>query len=333
MADSTPWGLWILVVLVGYLAYLILHSFWQYLFFAGLLAVLCSSWFQKLRLKRDKNIAALIVVLSVLLLLVIPALYVVASTVNQAPAAYQGAAAMLDKPAVRQFLGFTNDEVRSVAVVLGERLKQNVLENAAGYISTASDVLIGLFLLFITLFFLLRDGEKIYSLIIDNMPISRKQSESFFTEMLLLVRGIVFGQLATAAIQGALAGILFWILGIPNPLFWGVITTMLSIIPVLGPFLVYIPAAGFLFLQDRYIAVIVMLAFVVFVLSLVDNVVRPYIATRSTTVHPIVVILGVIGGLKLWGLGGFIFGPLVLASFLTLYKFVSHTFEKTGRSS
>lgn len=314
-------GLWVLIGIAGYLSFLVVHAYWQYVIFAGLFAVLFTPVHESLRENIGKTASAAIVTAGAVLLIVLPALYVAATAVQQAPGAYQAVVSGLDKESVRAVLGVTGDEVRAFAIALGEKLRANVLANAGAYLNQASNVLIGVGIMFLTTFFLLRDGRELVEGLIDIAPVKRTFGRRFFKEMHATVKGVVFGQLVTALVQGALVGVLFWALGLTNPLFWGVIAALLSVIPIFGPFFVYIPAGAYLLLQERYVAGVFMIVLGAFIISQVDNLIRPYITSRTAKVHPLIPILGVIGGLKLWGFAGFVLGPLAIAAFITLLRF------------
>jgi len=316
-------GLWIALAVAGILSALILKTYWEYLFFAVLFAVLFTNLNENLAEYIGKNASAALVTLGIIALLVLPTIYIVAETVQQAPSAYQTVISGLDKDSVRAILGVGGDEIRALAIELGEKLRTNVLQNAGAYLNRASDMIIGIVIMFMTLFFLFRDGKRIITKFVKNAPVRRAHTEKLLAHMRLVINAVVVGQLVTALVQGALVGILLWALNIPNALFWGVIAALVSIIPIFGPFLIYIPATVFLFIQDRYVAAIVTLAFGILIISQVDNVLRPYIASRTANIHPLIPILGVIGGLKLWGFVGFILGPIVLAAFITLYTFAT----------
>jgi predicted PurR-regulated permease PerM len=319
------YALWALVIAAGYLALLLIGTYWDYLLFAILFAVLFAKMHARLSRKIAPGWSAFIIIILVLVLLVVPTIYVVARTVGQAPGAYQSAQAALNKTEVREALGQYAEPVRNALLGAGATVQTNLFNNASTYLSRLSDVLVGLFLMLIVTYYLLLDGPRLYETLLDQLPSHRSSAEEFVANMRSVIRAVVVGQVVTAIVQGILCGLLLWIFGIPNPLFWGVVATLLSIIPVLGPFLVYIPAAGHLLIQGQVWQGLLMLALGIIVISQIDNFLRPYIASKATKIHPLVVILGVLGGLKLWGLIGFILGPLVLAAFFALYEFAAQT--------
>jgi predicted PurR-regulated permease PerM len=125
---------------------------------------------------------------------------------------------------------------------------------------------------------------------------------------------------AIALIQGVLGGMLFWIVGIPSSLFWGTIMAFLSILPFIGAFIVYIPAAVILILSGSYIKGMIVLAFGTLIVSQVDNFLRPYLVSGRTSMHPLILFFAIAGGVAMFGLVGIVVGPLVAAALLTLIE-------------
>jgi predicted PurR-regulated permease PerM len=329
MIHHRNYGLWALLIGFGVLTFFLLHTFWQYLVFGLILAILFHRPYKQLSRGMNKNVAAFLIVMCILLLLVIPTMYVLFQAIQQAPGAYATALQGLHSEKAEQVLGVSANEVRAVATSFGERLRVNLIQNAGAYLNQATNIFLGLFLMFVTIFFLLRDGERMYHHLLHTFPVRKENTSQFLEKLRSIIDAVLLGQLVTAVIQGLLAGLLFWILGIPNALLLGFLTVLLSIIPMLGPFLIYIPVAVYLFFMERYVAAIVLLAIGTIVLSQIDNIIRPYIAHRTAAVHPLTVIIGAVAGLQLWGLVGFVIGPLILAGFLALYEF-SMTGDETA---
>jgi predicted PurR-regulated permease PerM len=323
------YGLWVIVGLVSILAFFLFKTFWQYLAFSFIFALLFHKLFKRLARKMHPNLAATIIVVGILLLLVIPTIYIITQAVKQVPGAYTNFINALSKEEIPGVLGFSADQTLDFITRGAEAVRENVLANGAGYLNQMTNILLGLFLMFMTTFFLLRDGEKMYDYVVHTLPVRKHNTREFSAKMLTIVNAVLLGQLVTAVIQGILAGLVFWILGVPNALLLGILTVLLSIIPMLGPFLVYIPVAIYLFFTAPLWKAVVLLGFGTIILSQIDNVIRPYIAHRTAAIHPLTVIIGVVAGLKLWGLIGFILGPLVLAAFFALYEF-SMTGDETA---
>ncbi len=321
-------GLWIIVALVGILALWLLSAYWQFLAFAIIFALLCYPVYEFLQVRTNRNIAAFAVTIGVLILLVVPSMYLAARAVQQVPAVYaQVLSAMQDEQVVRWF-GVSSNEVLRFATEIGNNLRTNFFDNITALFGRISTIALGLFLMFVTLFFLLRDGRVAHKLLVEAIPVRRSVAESFLRRLRNVTFGVLLGQLVTALAQGLLAGLFFFALGIENALLLGLVTAFLSIIPVLGPFIVYVPVAGVLFVQGHPIMAIIVFGFGTLVLSQMDNVIRPYIAARTAKVHPLISIIGAIAGLTLWGVIGFVLGPLVFAAFLALWEFIVTGDEK-----
>jgi predicted PurR-regulated permease PerM len=166
------------------------------------------------------------------------------------------------------------------------------------------------------LFFLFRDGPFIGRAIRESLPLSPEHSSRALTLFATVVKATVKGNLVIAVIQGTIGGVTFWLLGIPAALLWGVMMTFLSILPAVGSGLVWAPVAGFLLLSGDYARGVILLLVGVGVISLVDNLLRPKLVGKDTRLPDYVVLVSTLGGLSLFGINGFVIGPLIAAMFL-----------------
>jgi predicted PurR-regulated permease PerM len=132
---------------------------------------------------------------------------------------------------------------------------------------------------------------------------------------------VVFGSLLTALVQGALVGIGFALVGLPSPLVFGAVAAVTSLIPYIGTALIWVPAAGVLFLQGRWVAALFLIAWSVVVVSSADNVIRPLFISGRAQISTLPVFLGLIGGLSAFGAIGLVVGPVLVALTLTLLRF------------
>ncbi|HKK20690.1 MAG TPA: AI-2E family transporter, partial [candidate division Zixibacteria bacterium] len=130
----------------------------------------------------------------------------------------------------------------------------------------------------------------------------------------------MYGGVIVALIQGLVGGILFALVGIPSAVFWGAIMAFLSIIPILGAFLIYIPAGIILLIGGSYVKGIIVLAVGTLIISQLDNLIRPYLISGRTSMHPLMLFFTILGGVYLLGLLGVVVGPLIAAVFITLIK-------------
>jgi predicted PurR-regulated permease PerM len=136
-----------------------------------------------------------------------------------------------------------------------------------------------------------------------------------------VTQATLLGTVAIAIVQGALIGLAFLIVGLPDPLVWGSMAAFVSILPVLGTGLVWMPAVLVLFFQQRYGAMAVMLVVGWLLASNVDNLIRPMVYRRVSNIHPMVTLVGAFAGIKYFGLPGLLLGPLAIAYFFELLRF------------
>ncbi|HYG34165.1 MAG TPA: AI-2E family transporter, partial [Clostridia bacterium] len=134
-----------------------------------------------------------------------------------------------------------------------------------------------------------------------------------FTRLRDTVHASIFGTLVVATVQGTLGGLMFWWLGLPAPLLWGFAMGLLSVIPVLGAFVIWIPAAIVLAAQDHWTKAIILTVWGTVVIGLIDNLLYPVLVGKRLRLHTVPVFIGIIGGLMLFGASGLVIGPVLLA--------------------
>ena len=177
-----------------------------------------------------------------------------------------------------------------------------------------------LLLTFYFLFYLLRDRERITQTAQLHLPLSEPEFSQVTRRVTDTIFATVFGTVAVAALQGGLGGLMFWGLGLPAPVFWGVLMALLAIVPFLGAFVIWAPAAVFLGLSGAYTSAIVLTIWGTLVVGLVDNVVYPILVGNKLRMHTVLSFIAVVGGLVLLGAPGVVLGPLLLAVTLTLVQ-------------
>jgi predicted PurR-regulated permease PerM len=152
------------------------------------------------------------------------------------------------------------------------------------------------------------------------IPLPPEQTDTAFHRLRDVIYATMYSGVLIAFLQGALGGLLFYLFGIPSALFWGAIMAFLSILPFLGPFIVYIPAGLILILGGSYVKGGAIIIIGTLVVSSVDNVLRPYLMAGKTAMHPLVLFFAIAGGVAIFGLLGIVVGPLVAAAFQTLLE-------------
>ncbi len=242
-------------------------------------------------------------------------------------------------PAIEAFLaqfGIDFSEMRDRAVNAFLGGSQFLAKQALGLGQNTFQFFLGLALMVYLAFFLLRDGRKLVELLIRALPLGDARERLLFAKFAEVTRATVKGNLLIAIIQGALGGLIFWILGITGALLWGVVMAIVSLIPAIGASLVWVPVAIYLAAVGDLVPAAVLTAYGAIVIGLADNVLRPIFVGRDTKLPDYIVLLSTLGGIVMFGINGFVMGPLVAALFMAFWGIFIREFsensEETGDS-
>ena len=167
------------------------------------------------------------------------------------------------------------------------------------------------------LFFFLRDGQALVRRLRDAVPLDADVKRSLATKFATVIRATVKGNIVVAMVQGALGGLIFWLLGLHAPVLWGVLMVFLSLLPAVGAAVVWFPVAVYLLVSGEVWQGGVLMAYGVLVIGLVDNLLRPMLVGKDTRMPDYLVLLATLGGIAVFGINGFVIGPVIAAMFLT----------------
>ncbi len=205
-----------------------------------------------------------------------------------------------------------------------------ILTKASGLVFALPIIFINLFVTFFAVFYLLRDGKTLADNIKNLLPINPHHREHIFKKLKDVAHAVVYGSLVIAIIQGTLGLIGFWSFGISSPLFWGFIMAIFALVPFVGTAVIWLPAALVMIATGSSEGDPTMLwkgvgllLYGFFIISGIDNFLKPMLIGDRAGVHPVLIMIGVLGGLAIFGFAGFIIGPLVLAvftAFLDIYR-------------
>ena len=185
------------------------------------------------------------------------------------------------------------------------------------------------FFVIFTMYYLFRDADKIVNKLPDALPLDREQSEALIFRTQQVVSASVYGVMTIAALQGLLAGLAYWILGIPSPILWAVLTAFVCMIPIAGSFLVWAPLAIYLIATGHWTKAVLLVVWGALVISTIDNLLRPKLVGTQTRLHELFIFFSVLGGISVFGLLGIVLGPVVLAITLGLLQ----TFSRSSARS
>ncbi len=210
-----------------------------------------------------------------------------------------------------------------------------LVEKAGNYLfsnlSSATLSTVNFFFLFFvfvyTAFFFLKEGKAILNKIMYYMPMTESSERRLLDRFTSVTRATIKGTFLIGVLQGTLAGLAFWVVGIDSALFWGLIMTVLSVIPALGTALVWVPAAVILAASGSYLKAGGLALFCGLLVGSVDNVLRPRLVGADAKMHELMIFFGTIGGISLFGIVGFIIGPILAALFVTVWDIYGESFK------
>ncbi len=194
------------------------------------------------------------------------------------------------------------------------------LKNAPVFTKNIISFVFKSFLMFFLIFFFLRDGRNILNFIYEVTPLDEDHKREIFTELGETFSATIRGQIFTGLIQGALAGIIFWILGLPLPIFFAMITFIASMIPVFGTATVWVPFVAYLGLAQQYGRALVLLVLGIVIISGIDNILKPILIGQKTKLPYPLLFIGILGGIQIYGFMGVFLAPAVLTLFFVLIK-------------
>jgi predicted PurR-regulated permease PerM len=183
---------------------------------------------------------------------------------------------------------------------------------AANFVKGSVFQLLGFCLTFYLLFFFLRDRRPVLQSIRALSPLSEAEMDTLCERINDTIHATIYGALAVSSVQGLLGGLMFWWLGLSAPLLWGVVMALLAVVPVLGAFLVWIPAALVLALDGSWGKALILTLWGMLVVGTIDNLLRPILVGKRLRLHTVLAFISVVGGLLLFGAAGLILGPVTL---------------------
>jgi len=331
-----------LIALTGfalYLCYIIARPFLGSIAWALIIAIPFHPIHDRLgRIIRNRSGAALVSVLIVLLIIIVPAMLLCLATINELSNAFQS---LSEKSAAEggwaPYLTRISDAASAwigshvhapdfdLRRELLSRLGQ--ISSIAGSIATslvgnvASVLLQGILTLFI-LFFMLRDGHSGRRLLAALIPLSHDQVERLVSSVTDTIIADMYGVIGIAIAQGLLMALAFWVLGLPSPFLWGAVSSVVSLLPVGGTAVVWLPGSIILFVSGHWVKGIILLAWGAGVVGMLATVVQPIVLGRRAKLHTLQIFLGLLGGIQAFGLIGIFLGPIIISATHALFHII-----------
>jgi predicted PurR-regulated permease PerM len=286
--------------------------------------------------KINPTLSSLLTCLIVFFVLFIPATFFVGVLANEAYDLYLSARAAVQTMHIKDLieqselidktnevlanfnLEITAAQITNVVSEIGRVVGLFLYEQLSAITANVLSLIINFFFMLLIIFYLLIDSKRLVSFIVSLSPLPDDQDQKLIRKFKDMSGAILIGNGLGGLIQGTLGGFVFWIFGLKSPFLWGVVMSLLAFLPIVGIGAVFIPAAIYLFLTGRIAAGIFFIVFYLLLSGGIEYFFKPKLVGKRVQMHTLLVFLSIIGGLKLFGILGIIYGPLVVTAFLTL---------------
>ncbi|MGB8326496.1 MAG: AI-2E family transporter [Steroidobacteraceae bacterium] len=226
---------------------------------------------------------------------------------------------------IRANLTITTEQLRGWAIEGAQSFLKGAAAGGGQFLLGAAGTLFGFFLMLFLLFFLLRDGARMFEVLVRLIPLEPRRRRALIAHLGNVARAVVFGTVLTALLQGLLVGIGFAIAGLPSPVVFGVLSAIIALLPAVGTPLIWMPAVIYLAAVDRW-GMAIFLGLWGLGITFSDNVLRPLLISRSAPVSPLAMFVGVIGGIAAFGPIGLVAGPVFVSLVVELLRFAEESF-------
>lgn len=222
----------------------------------------------------------------------------------------------------------SHERLVGVAVAAKNWIAKHALLETTALLSRTLSLLFHFLLVMVMVFYLLVDADRLKSFAFALSPLPDDQDQLLVTKFGEVARGILFGSGIGSLLQGSLAGVAMAVVGLPSPVLWGTVMTLSAFVPLVGIHLITVPAAIYLIMTGHVGKAIGFLAFALAESAFIENVIKTRLIGRSTRMHDLVILLSVLGGISVFGVLGLLYGPLVVAAFLTLSELYFRVYER-----
>jgi predicted PurR-regulated permease PerM len=336
-----------LVIIAFYLFYRILFPFFSTLAWAAILTIIFYPLFKRVNrlLRSQRAWAALAMTIAVTIAIVIPSGFLLNLIAKELLDIYKySEQAIADgkhmtffqslkqiglvqrfTEVLDRYFDLSRINVQTLLLDNLQKLNIYVASQAPKFIKGLSAIILKFFLMTVTLFFFFKDGEEVLTTIKALIPLTAKERDNILKKMVEMIHATIYGGIVVALVQGGFGALGFLIVGLPAALFWGTVMALLSFMHIVGPFMVWVPAVIYLLFQGAYTKAVILGIWGSTLVSLSDNFLRPLIISGRTQIHPLLIFFSILGGLYVFGLVGFIAGPLVVTICLAIIDIYTAT--------
>lgn len=302
--------------------------FFQPLAIAGILAVIFLPVHKFIVNKiKNESLSALITIFIMLIIILIPSFFVGKVMVGEIVSFYEqnkSGGAMFDKQLLSNNLPsewqYEANNIINIVVAKISEWARNFTLDISKIASNITGFFISCFIILFSVFYFLKDYKKIKDWLASFLSLSIANEKLLINRLVSSVNGVILGKFLLAFLQGLVAIVGFLLVGLPRPFFWGFLTMFSAFIPIIGTGLVVIPAIIYLFIFKSFVPAIILIAWYAIIHVSIDNIVTPKIIGSTTQIHPLLILLSILGGIEFFGPLGFFLGPIIVAISLTLLE-------------
>src|SRR4030042_5289599 len=309
-----------------YLLYQIISPFLESILWAILLAIVFYPLFQKLQrlLKKSEVLPAMIMTLFVLSVIVLPFSLLMASLSIEVSEVYHRLEEIIKTGQLRaqlegireipifnwtwmrlsQYFDLSQIDPQGLLLKNLQQISTFLFNQTTKILKGLSTFIIGFFFTLLSLYYLFKDGDRLFSRLKEIVPLPKKERDLLIQRFKDMVYATIYGGILIAIIQGILGGLSFWGLGLSSPVFWGTVMAFLSFIPMGGTALIWVPATIFLLIKGDFLKGFILLGLGLFVIGMADNLLRPFFISTRTNIHPLLLFFAVLGGIRAFGMVG-----------------------------
>ncbi|OGD26016.1 MAG: hypothetical protein A2Y56_11025 [Candidatus Aminicenantes bacterium RBG_13_63_10] len=314
----------VLLLILCYLTFSLVLPYLTYLSLGLVLTIAAFPLYAWLSRKlKKKGVASSLTIILTGIVIIVPSYFLILALAKQSAVFLRDfRAGTLGQ--INDFLAKLFGNGANLAEIMDKALAQTqnfIVDSAIAIVGSMTDFIIGLFIMFFTLYYGFVNGRGWLEGFREFLPLNPVRKKRFIREIQSVTMAVIYGMILGSMLHGVLGGLGFYVVGLKNPVFWGFIMTILAFLPVVGPALVWLPAGVLLIIRGHYLQGAGLLVFCFIYAFLIDSVLRPRIVSDKAKIHPLVAVVGVLGGLKAFGVLGIIIGPLVAALFITMAEF------------
>lgn len=335
-----------LIVIFGVTSLYIIGPFSYPIFWAAILAVTFRPMYLAIhRHLKNRSLSAGLTVMATVLIIFIPLFILATIVINESVILYnhvteggffvkleQGADQLRTLPHIGQYIGpqleTTLSNWQVYATDVAKDVSTYLAKNLGNIIQVPLYFLLMFAIMLYALFYFLKDGKRFLQRLMHLSPLGDEYETMLYDRFTSTARATLKGTFIVGAVQGTLGGLLFWAVGIEGAFVWGFIMTFLSVIPTGGAAIVWLPAGIIMLALGNIWQGVAILLIGTLVISLIDNLLRPPLVGRDTQMHPLLVLLSTLGGISIFGLSGFIIGPVIVALFLSVMAIYDHYYQR-----